>query len=105
MKINVLGTEYEVKKDDLNNPALAENDGVCFIYKKQIILRKKEFLDGDEEEREKRNDHVMMHELIHAFAEESGVQYGNNEELVDWMARMIPLISSAYEKIKSETGE
>lgn len=106
MIVNILGTEYTFKTDDLNNRDLAMSDGLCRIYEKEILLRKKEFMDaGTEKGTEYRFDHVIRHELIHAFAEESGVSYGDDEKIVDWIAHMIPLINQAFEKIKTEMSE
>lgn len=105
MKINILGTDYEFKRDDLNNPLLVQNDGVCRVYEKEIIVRKQDVLPGDgatDKEKKYRNDHVIRHELVHAFSEESGASYGNNEELVDWIAAMIPKINSVFEKIREQ---
>lgn len=96
-KINIKGTDYEVRRDDLNNRDLASADGLCRIYSKEIIVRKKEFMDCDSDYREK---HVMRHELIHAIAEECGVSYGENEELVDWIAHIIPHVNKAMDDLK-----
>lgn len=95
MIINILGTDYDFKKDDLNNPDLALNDGVCKTFDKEIIVRRKEYMDGNTEKgKTYRYNHVLRHELIHAVAEESGVSYGENEELVDWIAHIIPIINT-----------
>ena len=40
-KINIKGTIYEVIRDDLNNPDLAGADGLCRVYSKEIIVKKK----------------------------------------------------------------
>ena len=96
-KIKIKGTDYEVLRDDLNNQDLAAADGLCRIYSKQIIVRKREFIDCDSDYREK---HVMMHELVHALAEECGVSYGNDENLVDWIAHIIPHVNKAMEELK-----
>lgn len=99
-KVNVLGTDYLFDEDDLNNENLAENDGVCELYEKEIVVRKREYMPGNTEAgKEKRYQHVIRHELIHAFAQESGVPYGDDEALVDWFAHMIPMINKAYEKV------
>ena len=102
MNVNILGAYYEFKTDDLNNPLLSNADGVCKIYDKQIIIRDTPYLNGiidTDASREKRREIVIRHELIHAVAEECGVSYGDNEELVDWIAHIIPIVNDAYEKI------
>lgn len=99
-KVNILGTEYEFTTDDLNNSELAVYDGKCDLFDKIILLRKKEYMAGNSDEAKKyRYDHVLRHELVHAFAQECGVSYGDNEELVDWIAHIIPLVNEAVVKI------
>ena len=90
MKVNILGTEYTIKHDDLNNEELAESDGLCKLYDKEIILREKQYMCS-----ESRYEHVKRHEIIHAVARECGVQYGDDEALVDWIAHIIPIVNNA----------
>lgn len=100
MIIDILGTEYEFTRDNLNNPDLAENDGFCELYDKQIFVRERQYLSGKSEGAKiLREGHVIRHEIIHAVAEECGVQYGDNEELVDWIAHIIPIVNKALEKV------
>ena len=102
-KINILGTAYEVYSDDLNNRDLAVNDGFCLIYDKEIVIRQPEYMDGlSARSRKERWNHVLRHELIHAAAQESGVKYGDDEALVDWIAHIVPIINNAVESLKSE---
>lgn len=99
-KINVLGTPCTVTEDDLNSPILANADGICKLIDKEIILRKQEYLCGDTEQgKQYRMEHVIRHELIHAFAEESGIIDTINEQITDWMAAMIPKINAAFDHI------
>lgn len=100
-KVSILGKEYEVATDDMNNDELFENDGKCDLYDKKILLRKKEYMSGfSEAAREYRYNHVLRHELVHAFAQECGVPYGDNEALVDWIAHIIPLVNEAVVQIE-----
>ena len=104
-KINILGTAYTFKVDDLNNEELAQNDGLCRIYDKEIIVRATDFMAGlTEQSRQSRTDHVVRHELVHAVAQECGVSYGDNEDLVDWIAHIIPIVNKAFDEIK-ELGD
>jgi hypothetical protein len=103
--INILGTPYTFKVDDLNNEELAINDGICRIYDKEIIVRATEYMSGStEQSRQYRADHVIRHELVHAVAQECGVQYGDNENLVDWIAHIIPIVNKAFDELK-ELGD
>lgn len=99
--ISILGTPYTFKVDDLNNPELSTNDGLCRIYDKEIIVRATDYMAGlSEESRQRRTDHVVRHELVHAVAQECGVPYGDNEDLVDWIAHIIPIVNKAFDEIK-----
>lgn len=103
--INILGTSYTFKVDDLNNEELAQNDGLCWIYDKEIIVRATEYMAGlTEQSRRNRTDHVVRHELVHAVAQECGVPYGENEDLVDWIAHIIPIVNKAFDELK-ELGD
>lgn len=100
MQVNIMGQKYDVKFCGTENKELVDADGVCKVYDKVIFIRKLQLMGGDSADAQKyRFDHVIRHELVHAIAEESGVQYGNNEALVDWIAHIIPLVNGAYDKI------
>lgn len=102
-KINIKGQDYEFSRDDLNNQELAENDGICKLLDKKIYVREREFLLGESEQAKKcREEHVVRHELVHALAEECGVAYGDNEDLVDWIAHIIPHINKAFNQLKED---
>lgn len=106
MKLNIMGQMYELRHSDLNEPVLATNDGVCQVFDKTIILRKKEYMDGNPGQGQNyRYDHVLRHELIHAICEESGVQYGEDEALVDWIAHIVPKLNSLFLLAKCETEQ
>ena len=53
-------------------------------------------------QKKQREEHVMRHELIHALAEECGVAYGNNENLVDWIAAIIPHANNAVDQLRKD---
>ena len=106
MKLNILGTDYEYFRDDLNNPDLATNDGYCQLYDKNICVRERKYLSGiSEQAKISREAHVIRHELIHAIAQETGVEYGDNEPLVDWIAHIIPFVNKAVDEINKATED
>ena len=102
-KINIMGQEYVFRRDNLNNPDLGNSDGYCRLFDKEIVVRDRQYLAGISEHA-KRNyeEHVAMHELVHAVAQECGAQYGENEDLVDWIAYMIPHVNKAIKQLKED---
>lgn len=101
MVINIIGTNYtiytDVPKDDekLNNM-----DGYCMPEKKKIIL--------DANSVPEHKQHVLAHELTHAFLYESGLDvetWARNEEIVDWIAIQLFKISSTVKKAQKKLKE
>lgn len=80
--INVLGTEYKVYAGTQeNNPEFTKCDGYVLTESKSIIL--------NASNSKKHQEHVLTHELVHAFLYESGLgteAWATNEEIVDWIA-------------------
>lgn len=95
--VNILGTEYKVTVDDLNNWELKDADGKTFMYDKQILLT--------DESQKNRFEEVVLHELIHAFGQESGTSYDNDEALTSYFARMIPKIMTAFYEVCGQITE
>lgn len=98
MKVNVLGTEYEIITDD--SIVSKGVDGLCKSYDKEIVIRSRgEMLCSEDSEaiKELRYKEVLRHELIHAFFDESGLDdYSNNEQLVNWIAAQFPKMLKAF---------
>ena len=109
VKTTILGTDYEVKLSDLNNPDLAGYSGKCFGYKKEILLREPEYMFTDnatDEEKRIRFKEVLAHEIIHAISKESGTQYDDDEALVDWIVFAIPhVVEACNDVIRQFTEE
>ena len=102
MKINVLGTEYELVKRKWGDDKTFEKNswvGYCDeVLKKIVICDMKTYPDWEEKSEEtilteERN--CLRHEITHAFLNESGLSYSSlnysggwakNEEMVDWFA-------------------
>lgn len=105
VKIDILGTEYVLTettgKDD---PRLANADGWCGSYEKQILIEKDIFVHeqgGDiDNSKIKRSNLIKRHEIIHAYFNESGLDdYSNNEQLVTWIARQFPKLLKTFNEI------
>lgn len=101
MKINILGTEYEIlKQTEEENPKLEEANGICELYSKKIILRNIPDDKMNFENMVAFNHKILRHEIIHAFFAESGLRtnsdFAENEELVDWIAIQFPKIAKVF---------
>ena len=106
MNVNILGTEYtfEVKKKTAEETLLNEDaDGLCEIYDKRIVVRPANEMGANTTAGSYyRYKHVVIHEVAHAFAQESGSSYEHDERLIDWMAEMIPHINLVVDQILFE---
>lgn len=112
MKINVLGTEYEVivKKYD-EDEYFKQNGaaGYCSSTEKEIGLCDMATYPGWENETDAacKNEMklILRHETVHAFFNESGLStnsnesdaWARNEEMVDWIAIQGPKIYQAWQ--------
>lgn len=106
VKIKILGTDYDIEyRDKADDPELDDASGYCDNTIKTIVIRNKCADDtiSDFEEHQKR---VIRHEIIHAFLFESGIgseyrslDYGHDEVMIDWYARMNAKIQKAFRKV------
>ncbi len=101
MKINVLGTEYEIEyKNVEDDKDLEENEAYTLHSSRKIVMsnrdRAKDFTNK-----------ILRHEIIHAFLYESGLDccsnrvysWADNEEMVDWFAIQSPKIFKIYKEL------
>ena len=112
MKVDVLGTKYTIKRVNHGQDDYIDKMnfcGYCDGSKKEIVILNlksvpdwKDESDAAIQENEKT---TIRHELIHAFLNESGLQWNSftpekawakNEEMVDWFAIQIPKILAAF---------
>lgn len=86
MKINILGTEYDIRIiDKSEDTRLEESAGICDYTDKTIIIGKG--YDTDLKKPLEALKKTIRHELVHAFLFESGLasQYywAESEEVID----------------------
>lgn len=115
MKVNILGTEYEIEVKKYDEEECFERSSICGFcdgYAKKIVICDMHTYKGWENELEETvvgcQRSTLRHEIVHAFFNESGLQdctfrcdYGwaKNEEMVDWLAIQIPKIHKAFEQV------
>lgn len=106
MKLNILGTEYEFAiTSDKEDVRLCDNDGYCDSYEKRIAIEghHNENAPGSISDFEAMRRKVKRHEIVHAFFNECGLQdYSNNEQLVDWIARLHPRLHEAFKAVDAD---
>ena len=113
MKINVLGTKYNVRRVNYDEDEYMKKmhfGGYCNGSAKEIvILNLKSAPDWEDEPEnviEIQENTTLRHELIHAFLNESGLQWNSvdinhwatNEEMVDWIAIQFPKLLKAFKE-------
>ena len=80
MEINVLGTEYTITEQTAQDNSLWTS--------KEIVISKD--IDGNLHNLDWYKRKVKRHEILHAFAAESGLNecsdWARNEEMIDWIA-------------------
>lgn len=104
MTINVLGTEYEIVKQNADeNPKMEDADGLCEWLSKKLI-----YADSYKDEQnvlENIDDYihkVIRHEAFHAIFVEMGIKkYWEDEELVDMLAMQYPKIRKIMDECDS----
>ncbi len=112
LKIDVLGTKYEIKRVNAGQDSYMEKmhfGGYCdYMAKRIVILNLKtapEWKDEPEWQIKEQESETIRHELIHAFLNESGLQWSSfvpdkawakNEEMVDWFAIQMPKLIKAF---------
>lgn len=117
MKVNILGTDYEIVFKDYKDDKLFEKynaDGYCGSIDKLICVCNRETHPNSEDDSKeicsKIEKEVLRHEIVHAFLNESGLQscsakyndsWAENEEMVDWIALQFPKILKAFEEVKA----
>lgn len=109
MKINILGTDYELlfgtpEQYEKLNRCDAYND----LHSKKIVIRNK-FPDDREYMDNIDNVYIpklIRHEIVHAFMYESGLwnnsEWGSDETLTDWIAIQTPKLFQVFEAAVSQ---
>ena len=98
MKVNILGTPYNVIFDD---NTYTDTYGICERYAKEIIIYNKAFTGEDTCKCvDKAKEKTIRHELFHAIFHETGLdEYSEDETLVDCLAILYPKIQQIMESV------
>lgn len=103
MKINILGTEYEVIKDvkrDSDETLKAGADGYVDHHDKKIVLAEIEDDPDMTDNIDGYKQHVFRHEIIHAFFFEAGLtDWANDERITEYLSVQIPKMSKLFKEM------
>lgn len=111
MKVNILGTDYEIIiGNEEDYPRLRQVDGYTDTSIKKLVILDVGTIkdcDGNIKDLTSYQHKVTRHEIIYAFFYESGLwvnsndveQWAMNEEMVDWLAIQIPKIYKAFKEV------
>lgn len=103
MTVSVLGTDYEIifRKAEEDPKFDGDTSGYCDPSIHKIVVLKCD--ENDEtamEDQESVMRQVLRHELVHAFAFESGLsfdcEWALNEEMTDWIAIQFPKMVKCF---------
>lgn len=105
MKINILGTEYQIHfRKEENDIKLKKVDGYIDHSVKKIVVGIFEKDDMSMQDLESYQKKVLRHEIVHGFLYESGLWNNTNqsdawatsEEMTDWFAIQSPKIFETF---------
>lgn len=103
MKIDILGSQWTIEeRSEKDDPRLDGCDGYTDWTKRQIIIERE--IEGTLGDMEAYIRKVKRHEIVHAYAFECGLaeccapvaSWAENEEMIDWIARIGPKIYNTW---------
>lgn len=113
--VSVLGTDYTIRFAESGQDETIEKmhyGGYCDGTTHEIVILNlktcDDWKDDSDVEIEKRHNFTIRHELIHAFLNESGLQWNSftpdgawakNEEMVDWFAIQLPKMFKLFQEL------
>lgn len=106
MTVDVLGTQWTLEeRSQADDARLSGCDGYCDWTERLIVIERE--MDGNLGDMERYIRKVKRHEIIHAFLLECGLAestmstqaWSENEEMVDWFARLGERIYKAWKDV------
>lgn len=94
MKVDILGTEYKIKEKPSGKFGSSPNADGNIKFGKKIIT-----IANDDCNPKEYKQHILRHEIVHGYIFESGChQQWHNDDLVDWLAVMIPKMMESFKE-------
>ena len=113
-KVKMLGTKYILRRVNFGEDEFMERmkfGGYCDATAKEIVLLNlktiPDFANDPKEVIARKERETLRHEIIHAFFNESGLQWNSlpveqwakNEEMVDWIAIQFPKLLKTFREL------
>nr|DAR23542.1 MAG TPA: peptidase [Caudoviricetes sp.] len=104
MRVNILGREYSIySRARAEDAKLKECDGYCDYSVGEIVVAQPENDLMNMRDQDSISKRTLRHELIHAFAAESGLAYDSewamDDEMTDWVAHQFPKMLEAFKAV------
>lgn len=104
MMVNILGREYSIyTRPRAEDVKLNECDGYCDYSVGEIVTVQREDDPMNMRDQGVIEKRILRHEIIHAFAFESGLAddsvWAMNEEMTDWIAHQFPKMLAAFKAV------
>ena len=104
MTVNLLGREYSIyTRPRAEDAKLKEYDGYCDYSVGEIVTVQREDDPMNMRDQDAVDKRILRHEIIHAFAAESGLTdesaWAMNEEMTDWIAHQFPKMLAAFKAV------
>lgn len=104
MTVNILGREYSIyTRTRAEDVKLNECDGYCDYSVGEIVIVQREDDPMNMRDQDVVEKRILRHEIIHAFAAESGLAddsaWAMNEEMTDWIAHQFPKMLTAFKAV------
>ena len=116
--VKILGTKYRLRRVNFGADEFMDKmkfGGYCDCTAKEIVLLNlktiPDWANDPEEVIARKERETLRHEIIHAFLNESGLQWNSlpieqawakNEEMVDWIAIQFPKIAKVFKELGCE---
>ena len=103
MTFDIMGAQWTItERAEADDARLSDCDGYCDWTARLIVIERE--IDGNLDDMERYIRKVKRHEIIHAFLFECGLAestmptqaWSQNEEMVDWLARLGERIYKAW---------
>lgn len=97
MEISVYGVPYKIRYSGVKGDFANDTTAYCDIQSKDIVIS----FDPERPYTAEMFKRILVHELVHAAAWETGVDFDKNETLTEWISKF----ALDFEKLLNQVNE